>query len=134
MAKDIYHDAVRWALEKEGWTIPPKNIISLLGTLPFRLIYSAYRLQSRRRNYRKMDKVIQYQKIITSLIEELAAHSYANAPGIERQVVTDPIHHHYQLINVGWHRGRFAYSPLLHFDIRDGQSPCVNEHGGQAPL
>ena len=67
-----------------------------------------------------MDKVIQYQKIITSLIEELAAHSYANAPGIERQVVTDPIHHHDQLINVGWHRGRFAFGGRLGRSRRRG--------------
>lgn len=68
-----------------------------------------------------MDKVIRYQNVIISLLEELAAHPYANAPGIERQVVTDSVHHHYQLLNVGWHRGRFAYSPLLHFDLRDGK-------------
>ncbi len=68
-----------------------------------------------------MDKIGAYQAIITNFLEEIAARPYANAPHIERQVVTDFIHHHYQLINVGWHRGRFAYSVLLHFDIRDGK-------------
>lgn len=68
-----------------------------------------------------MDKIAQYQTIIVKLLEELAARSYSNAPGIERQVVTDLVHHHYQLLHLGWHRGRFAYTPLLHFDIRDGK-------------
>ena len=68
-----------------------------------------------------MDKVNQYQQVIVGLLEELAARPYANAPGIERQVITDFVHHHYQLIDVGWHRGRFSFNPLLHFDIRDGK-------------
>ncbi len=68
-----------------------------------------------------MDKVAQYQAIVTDFLEQLAARPYANAPDIERQVVTDFVHNHYQLINVGWHGAHFAYSVLLHFDIRDGK-------------
>lgn len=68
-----------------------------------------------------MDHVSKYQQIIIQFLEELANRNYSNAPGIERQVVTDNIHHHYQLLNIGWHRGRFVFSPLLHFDIRNGK-------------
>ena len=78
-------------------------------------------LQSRIRNHCVMDKIAVYQKIIVSLINEIAAKPYGNAPGIERQVITDFSNNHFQLINIGWHRGCYTFSPLLHFDIRDGK-------------
>jgi hypothetical protein len=68
-----------------------------------------------------MDKMKKYQKTIVGLLEELAAHSYANAPGIQRQVIADPVHHHYQLISIGWHKGIYHFNPLLHFDLRNGK-------------
>jgi len=80
-----------------------------------------------------MDKIVQYQEIIVKFLEELAARPYANAPGIERQVVTDSAHHHYQLINIGWHKGRFIYSPLLHFDIRD-EKVWVQQNGTELEI
>ena len=68
-----------------------------------------------------MDKIAVYQKFIINLLEEIAARPYGNAPEIEQQVIADLQRNHFQLINVGWHRGRFIFSPLLHFDIRDGK-------------
>lgn len=68
-----------------------------------------------------MDKVKSYQKIIAGLLEELAAKPYGNAPEIERQVITDFQNNHFQLTNIGWHRGLYCFTPLLHFDIRDGK-------------
>lgn len=68
-----------------------------------------------------MDKIVRYQRTITALLTEIASKPYFNAPGIERQVVVDFSNHHYLLINLGWHRGRFVYNTLLHFDIQEGR-------------
>ena len=68
-----------------------------------------------------MDKIINYQEVVITLLEELAARPYDNTTTIEKQVITDLKRHHYQLINVGWHRAHFVYSPLLHFDIKEGK-------------
>ena len=68
-----------------------------------------------------MDKTNHYQSIIIELLEELAARPYSNTTSIEKQVITDLNRHHYQLVNIGWHRTQFVYSPLLHFDIKEGK-------------
>ncbi|MFN4255205.1 MAG: XisI protein [Saprospiraceae bacterium] len=68
-----------------------------------------------------MDKIESYQKILTQLLEEIAARPYANAPEIEQQILIDFQRKHFQLINIGWHRGRYIFNPLLHFDLRDGK-------------
>jgi hypothetical protein len=68
-----------------------------------------------------MDKSAQYQHIIEQLLEEMAARPYANTTAIEKQVIADPKRHHYQLVNVGWHRSRFVFNPLLHFDLKGNQ-------------
>ena len=68
-----------------------------------------------------MEKIKSYQKVIVGLLEELAAQPYANAPGIERQVLADVSRHHYQLISIGWHKGIYTFNPLLHFDIKDNK-------------
>ena len=68
-----------------------------------------------------MDKITRYQNIVIGLMEEVASKPYANAPEIEQQVIADTQRHHYQLINIGWHRGHFVFRPLLHFDIKDGK-------------
>jgi serine/threonine protein kinase len=66
-----------------------------------------------------MDKIAQYQHIIIGLLEEMATRPYANATAIEKQVLTDLKHNHFQLINIGWHRAHFVFNPLLHFDIKE---------------
>lgn len=64
-----------------------------------------------------MDKLNRYQNILVGLLEEIAQRPYANTTDISKQVVADTLRHHYQLINIGWHKGRFVYAPLLHFDL-----------------
>lgn len=65
-------------------------------------------------------KIIKYQKLLEAFLREEAADKMI--PGIEFQVITDTIHHHYQLIETGWYEKQFIHSVLFHFHIKsDGK-------------
>lgn len=68
-----------------------------------------------------MDKVKKYQDVIVQYLEEYAAIPYANSPGIEKQVIADYQRNHFQLVSVGWNKGSFEHSTILHFDIKNGK-------------
>ena len=36
----------------------------------------------------------------------------------EYELITDNVHHHYQVIRTGWHRDVFDYNVVLHFQIK----------------
>jgi hypothetical protein len=46
------------------------------------------------------------------------ARNTALGNDVEYQAVTDYIHHHYQLVRLGWAGPKFVYFVLLHFDIK----------------
>jgi hypothetical protein len=69
-----------------------------------------------------MEKIMRYQKIIIDVLNEHAKVIPANLPGIEIQVISDPAHHHYQLVHLGWSGSQFIHSVLFHLDIKsDGK-------------
>ena len=40
---------------------------------------------------------------------------------VETQLIVDPYHDHFQLVNVGWLNNRRVYGCVLHIDIKDGK-------------
>jgi hypothetical protein len=68
-----------------------------------------------------MDKKIKkYQLLLEAFLKEEANSKMI--PGIEFQVITDTLHHHYQLIETGWYEKQFIHSVLFHFHIKpDGK-------------
>lgn len=63
-------------------------------------------------------KIIKYQQIILSILEEYAPHIPINTPEIEHQIIADTLRHHYQLVAVGWSKEGFIHDTIFHFDIK----------------
>lgn len=64
-----------------------------------------------------MDKSLKYQKAILSVLEEYASIRRTLMPGVKAQMIVDKENHHYQLLSVGWHNGKFIYTTAFHFDL-----------------
>lgn len=67
-----------------------------------------------------MDKIANYQRILTEILTEYASIGKSLTPDVKSQTVIDPANHHYQLLSIGWHNHRFVYAVIFHFDIIDG--------------
>ncbi len=67
-----------------------------------------------------MDRVDRYRQIIRGVLEDYAAPRIRYGQ-ITSEVVVDPAHDHYQLLNVGWHDHRRVHGTVLHLDIIDGK-------------
>ena len=66
-----------------------------------------------------MEKIAKYSQILTDFLEEYSKIAYPNAPLLESQVISDTQRNHYELVNVGWHKGQFIHEVVFHFDIKD---------------
>ena len=65
-----------------------------------------------------MDKKIKkYQSILEKYLQEEANDKII--PGIEFQVITDKVHHQYQLVETGWYKRHYIHSVLFHFSIKE---------------
>ena len=67
-----------------------------------------------------MDKITTYRNNIRNLIEQYAACGSASGD-VQREIVFDPEHDHYQLLTVGWRGEHRIYGVVLHFDIQNGK-------------
>ena len=65
-----------------------------------------------------MDRVKQYREAIQALLKH-----YGNITSryeeIERQIIFDREHDHYQLVNLGWDGEHRIYGCVIHLDIKD---------------
>lgn len=68
-----------------------------------------------------METLTPYQTILIDFLEEYARISYVNAPGLEQQVIADTQRNHFELVSIGWHKGRFVHEVVFHFDIKDSK-------------
>ena len=67
-----------------------------------------------------MDKLDQYRGYIQQLLTEYAQQGSGKGE-IEKQVISDLLHDHYQLVYVGWKNRRRTFGCVLHLDIKDGK-------------
>ncbi len=67
-----------------------------------------------------MDKLVQYREIVKKLITDYANYG-ATRNDVERQIIFDTAHDHYQLVNVGWENRSRVYGCVLHLDIKNGK-------------
>jgi hypothetical protein len=66
-----------------------------------------------------MAKLDHYRKLVQDLIKQYANLGSASLEtGVERQILFDSEHDHYQLVNVGWQNERRVYSCVLHLDLK----------------
>lgn len=68
-----------------------------------------------------MEKLTQYQSILSEFVEEFARAPFSVQHQLENQAITDTIHNHFQVITLGWDKGKFVFDIVLHFDIKDGK-------------
>ncbi len=83
-----------------------------------------------------MDKKIKkYRQIITTLLKEYAATPALTLPEVEveDQLLLDTERDHYQILAVGWEKGKRVYYPIFHLDIKDGKI-WVQEDASDADL
>lgn len=66
------------------------------------------------------DKLTSYREHIEEILQAYASHPYAHGD-IEREVVIDPAHDHYELISVGWIGAERVHGCVLHIDIKNGK-------------
>ncbi|MGG6264554.1 XisI protein [Leptolyngbya sp. AN03gr2] len=67
-----------------------------------------------------MERLEQYRQAIRQLLTAQADTEQQQSP-IECQLVFDPEHDHYQLLDVGWDGLKRIYHCYIHLDIKDGK-------------
>jgi len=65
-----------------------------------------------------MARVEDYPQYVETLIHRYGQYQPAYGD-VEVQMICDREHHHYQLVNVGWHKNQRIRGCVLHIDIKD---------------
>ncbi len=68
-----------------------------------------------------MDKISKYADILVSVLNDYASIRKSLTPDIKSSMVIDRENHHYQLLSIGWHKGKFVYTVAFHFSILGGK-------------
>ena len=68
-----------------------------------------------------MDKVKKYQAIISDTLKRYAAMPVegSSEPELEEQLILDTERNHFQILAIGWERGKRVYYPISHLDIKN---------------
>ncbi|MEM1393710.1 MAG: element excision factor XisI family protein [Cyanobacteria bacterium P01_H01_bin.150] len=68
-----------------------------------------------------MEKLEKYREYIQSMLADYAESRTSHNPDnqLEMQTIFDTVHDHYQLIYVGWDKGKRVYGPVMHLDIKN---------------
>lgn len=67
------------------------------------------------------NKEERYQDVIVEYLQEYAKIKPVNQPDVDSQVIADRENNHFQLLRVGWQDGRYVFTVVFHFDIKDGK-------------
>jgi hypothetical protein len=67
-----------------------------------------------------MDKIKKYQKVILSVLEEYAKVRYSNLDA-ENKLIADKANHRYQVVTIGWDKGKSVHDCPIHMDIINGK-------------
>jgi len=67
-----------------------------------------------------MANIAEYQTHIENLLKSYSHYKPVHGD-IETELVFDREHHHYMLINIGWHDDERVSGCFLHLDIKDGK-------------
>ncbi len=69
-----------------------------------------------------MDKLTKYQSILTQYLSDFAKEPpYANMPDVKTTILIDLKGNHFQAVDIGWAGVKHVFSPVFHFDIKDGK-------------
>ncbi len=69
-----------------------------------------------------MDKIKKYQDVIVNFLHKYADQSQKSNPEeVETRVIVDYESNSFQVLYIGWDGKKFEFSPIFHFDIRNGK-------------
>jgi hypothetical protein len=69
-----------------------------------------------------MDKLRKYRRILAQYLTDFATQPpYANMPDVKTTIVIDLKGNHFQAVDIGWAGAKYIFSPVFHFDIKDGK-------------
>lgn len=117
-AKDVFHDTVRHALEKDGWTITAESASEQSDVM-----YSIAAAKESQRIAVDLTHFVSpatYPQLVQTILSDYALKSHTGSD-MEVQTVFDTKRHHYQLVNVGWRGQRRLYGSIIHIDIKSGK-------------
>lgn len=72
------------------------------------------------RTTRTVKSLTTYREQIDDILREYASHKYAHGE-VEREIVIDPAHDHYELISLGWIGAERVHGCVVHIDIKNGK-------------
>ena len=137
-ARDLVHNAVRHALEKDGWLITHDPLHLRVGGIDVYIDLGAEEITttstkiahlfSRAGDDCPMGKLEQYRTTVQAVLDEYAKPPRLNDEGVELQTIFDPLHDHYQLAFVGWEKQRRVYGNLVHIDIKGEKVWVQRDH------
>ncbi len=116
-ARDIFHEAVKQALIKDGWTITHDPLFLPFGGIDLYVDLGAEKVIAG--DY-SMARLEAYRQAVQHVLEQYADNRPAIGD-VEIQPVFDIQHDHYQLVTVGWQNQQRLYGALVHVDIKDSQ-------------
>jgi hypothetical protein len=138
-AKDIYHDAVKNALVKDGWKVTHDPLRLTWGGKDMYVDLGAERLLAAEKAGQKivveitsyrlrptsggdiaMDTLDTYRQIIENVLIEYTTIPYAYGD-IQTEAIFDRKNDRYVLMNVGWDSGKRVHGSLVHIDIINGK-------------
>ena len=67
-----------------------------------------------------MDKVATFRQHLAQLLEEYSQYPPSYGEVLLEKII-DPVHDHYQLMSVGWHKNQRVHGCILHVDIHNGK-------------
>ena len=67
-----------------------------------------------------MDRIDKYRDIAKQIVELYASWKPSHGQ-IERTAIIDPVHDHYQVMNVGWQGSRRVHAVTIHLQILNGK-------------
>jgi hypothetical protein len=100
MARDIVHDVVKKALQKEGWQITKELFSIEVGEVRMEIDLTHYPILIKR-----------------VLKDHAQPSSYSNS--LEIQTLFNDSQHDYQLLCIGWHDDDRIHRCLIHIQIKD---------------
>lgn len=79
-------------------------------------------------------KVIKYEKILLSLLEEYAGERHATKTDLRTIVIADKEKKQFQVVTMGWYEGEFLYSVMFHFEIKPDGKIWLIQNNSEVPI
>lgn len=140
MAKDLFHETVKLALQKDGWMIThdPLPLLDKARNIDYEIDLGAEKLIGAERGQEKIAIevknflrasffVMESLKNTSQIIQTLLNEYDPQTP--DSYIVADTHNHHYQIVCADWDlRNRYYYRVRMHLHIQTDGKICILEN------